>query len=408
MTYPDALTWLYGTQTHGIKLGLRTIRRLLKELRVHTEGDGEPWYVHVAGTNGKGSVCAMLDSILRASGRRTGLFTSPHLVDFRERIRHNGVMIPEPEVAVRITDIRDIVARWEICPTFFEITTAIALGWFQDMGTEVAILEVGMGGRFDATNVITPAVSVITPIYLDHQEWLGKTLPEIAFEKAGIIKPGVPVICAWQRDEVLSVIGQIAMHRECPLNIVITPLGALEIGLAGRFQRWNAALAVHALQLTKLRVSDEAIVQGLRDVSWPGRFQSIGERIVLDGAHNPAAIRELALAWKELYGDERATVIVGILADKDVPGMCQALAPIAARVIVVPVRSDRSSTVQTVCERWRESGSDAPCSSAGDFASALAEAQKSGERILCTGSLFLVGEAIAFFENRPQPLASGQ
>jgi dihydrofolate synthase/folylpolyglutamate synthase len=408
MNYPDALTWLYGTQLHGIKLGLRNIRRLLKALRVHVNNEGEPWYVHVAGTNGKGSVCAMLDSILRAAGRRTGLFTSPHLVDFRERIRHNGKMIPEPEVAARIAQIRDIVSTWDQCPTFFEITTAIALGWFQDVGTEVAVLETGLGGRFDATNVVTPAVSVITPIYLDHQEWLGDSLPEIALEKAGIIKPGVPVICAWQREEVLGIIGHMALHRDAPFHIVVSPMGGLEIGLAGKYQRWNAALAVHTLQLTRLRVPDEAIIKGLRDVQWPGRFQQINSRVVLDGAHNPAATRCLAQTWLEIFGSEKATLILGALADKDLTGMCKALLPISARVIMVPVHSARTSQAEDLRQLCQKLAPDVPCSTAPDFAAALKMAEESPGRALVTGSLFLIGEAMAHLENRPAPLTSAQ
>jgi dihydrofolate synthase/folylpolyglutamate synthase len=350
----------------------------------------------------------MLDSMLRAAGRRTGLFTSPHLLDFRERIRHNGKMIPEPELAVRLTEIRDIVSDWEHCPTFFEITTAIALGWFQDVGTEVAVLEAGMGGRFDATNVVTPAVSVITPIYLDHQQWLGDTLPEIAMEKAGIIKEGIPVISAWQRDEVLGVIAHIALHREAPLHLVISALGGLEIGLAGKYQRWNAALAVHTLQLTKLRVPDEAVVQGLRDVQWPGRFQRIGPRVVLDGAHNPAAARRLTETWCETFGSESATLILGVLADKDVRGMCEALLPIAERIVAVPVRSERTSTVEDLQQHFQSLAPGIPCAVAPDIGHALRLARQNGEKILVTGSLFLVGEALAHLENLPQPLNSAQ
>jgi len=408
MNYPDALTWLYGTQMHGIKPGLRNIRRLLKTLHVHVESDGEPWYVHVAGTNGKGSVCAMLDSMLRAAGRRTGLFTSPHLVDFRERIRHNGKMIPEAELSARITQIRDIIADWDHSPTFFEITTALALGWFQDVGTEVAVLETGMGGRFDATNVVIPAVSVITPIYLDHQEWLGETLPEIAMQKAGIIKRGVPVISAWQRDEVLGIIGHMALQREAPLNVVISPMGGLEIGLVGTHQRWNAALAVHTLQLTKLRVPDEAVIKGLRDVQWPGRFQQLKNGVILDGAHNPAAARRLLETWRETFGGEPATLIIGVLADKDITAMCEALLPLAGRVITVPVRSDRSTTADQLCACFKQLSPELVCSTAKDFASALALACEDSRRVLVTGSLFLIGEALAHCSNLPPPVATAQ
>ena len=209
LSYKQALAWLYGLQRFGIKLGLENIQRLLDEL-----GRGErtrprvllpaarrkialpPKVIHVAGTNGKGSVCAMIDSICRAQGYRTGLFISPHLVTFRERIRVNGEMISEDAVADGLTIIRDLVADWDPHPTFFEVTTALALKYFGDAKIEIAIFETGLGGRLDATNAVQSDVSVITPIGLDHEEWLGHTLAEIAGEKAGIIKPGVPVVSA--------------------------------------------------------------------------------------------------------------------------------------------------------------------------------------------------------------------
>ncbi len=408
MNYSEALTWLYSMQMHGIKPGLRNIRRLLKALHVNVNSDGEPWYVHVAGTNGKGSVCAMLDSMLRAAGRRTGLFTSPHLVDFRERIRHGGRMIPEPEVIARVSEIREITASWDPAPTFFEITTAIALGWFQDVGTEVAVLEAGMGGRFDATNVVKPSVSVITPIYLDHQKWLGETLPEIALEKAGIIKEGVPVISAWQRDEVLGIIGHIALHRDCPLHIVVSGIGGLELGLEGKHQRQNAALAIHTLQLTKLRVPDEAVINGLRDVRWPGRFQHLDDRTVLDGAHNPAGMRTLVQAWREKYGDEKPTLVLGVLADKDVRKICEAVLPIAARVIVVPLQNHRSCAASDLLAYCNEIAPEVSASAAVNTPEAMEEAKLAGGRILATGSLFLVGEALAHAQGLPTPFPSAQ
>ncbi|MGZ5003432.1 MAG: bifunctional folylpolyglutamate synthase/dihydrofolate synthase, partial [Chthoniobacterales bacterium] len=188
MSYREALAWLFGTQLFGIKLGLENIQRLLRTLNL----PGEQRIIHVAGTNGKGSVCAMIDSILRAQGYRSGLFTSPHLVTFRERIRVKGEMISEDEVAHGLTSIRQLVADWDPHPTFFEIATALGLQHFKNKHCEIVVLETGMGGRLDATNAVTPVVSVITPIDYDHQKWLGNSLGEIAAEKAGIIKPHVP------------------------------------------------------------------------------------------------------------------------------------------------------------------------------------------------------------------------
>ena len=203
MTFQESLSWLYGTQQVGIKLGLDNIRRLLGALGVEVERSR---FLHVAGTNGKGSVCAMLDAICREAGFRTGLYTSPHLVTFHERIRLNGVMIPGEAVVAGLSRIRGLIAGWEMHPTFFEITTALALDYFQRENAELIVLETGLGGRMDATNVVRPAVSVITAIGLDHQAYLGSTLAEIAGEKAGIIKPGLPVVSAPQDREAEAVL----------------------------------------------------------------------------------------------------------------------------------------------------------------------------------------------------------
>jgi dihydrofolate synthase/folylpolyglutamate synthase len=229
LNYKQALAWLYSLQRFGIKLGLENIRRLLDELSRSggfqtAVGDLEialPCKViHVAGTNGKGSVCAMIDSICRAQGYRTGLFISPHLVTFRERIRINGEMISETAVADGLTMIRALIADWEPHPTFFEVTTALALKHFRDAKIDVAILETGLGGRLDATNAVQSDVSVITPIGLDHEEWLGHTLAEIAGEKAGIIKPGVAVVSAPQRPEAEHVIRARAAECGAPLQSI--------------------------------------------------------------------------------------------------------------------------------------------------------------------------------------------
>ena len=398
MNYDEAVAWLYATQLHGIHLGLENIQRLAKALGIKVAGPDAPRFLHVAGTNGKGSVCAMLDACCRAAGLRTGLFTSPHLITFRERMRIDGEMIGEDEVADGLTEIRALVEEWDHAPTFFEIATALALAWFQRRGVEVVVLETGLGGRLDATNVVTPAVSVITPIDLDHQQWLGDSLPAIAVEKAGIIKPGVPVVTAPQADEVRVVLVQIAMWRGAELNFVVTPLGRMEIALAGSHQRWNAALAVHALEVAGLGVSGEAVAQGLRTVDWPGRFQQITPRIVLDGAHNPASARRLAETWREIFGDKRATLILGVLQDKDVRGICEALLPIAGRVIALPVQNPRSATAQEICRAIGQVAPRQECIAVRDLPAALRIAESMGRRTLITGSLFLVGEALAHFQ----------
>ena len=378
---------------HGIKLGLEVVRRLIASLAIRLDG---PKFLHVAGTNGKGSVCAMLDAICRAAGKRTGLFTSPHLVTFRERIRVDGEMISEEEVAQRIDELRGISAGWNPEPTFFELTTVLALGHFQRAGCEVVVFETGMGGRLDATNVVTPAVSVITPIALDHQQWLGATLAEIAAEKAGIFKPDVPVVSSPQAEEAAQVLRLHAREvGTLALEFVAKPWTETPVNLAGSHQQWHAALAVHALALAALGIHADAIVRGLREVQWPGRFQQIGDRLVLDGAHNPAAAVRLAETWCEIFGGERATLILGVLADKDLHAICAALLPLAARVIAVPVPSPRTSAPEEVQAVVRELSPETPCVAVADLDTALAQAFAHAERTLLCGSLFLVGEALA-------------
>ena len=398
MSYDEAVAWLYATQLHGIHLGLENIRRLVHALGIRVSGPAAPKFLHVAGTNGKGSTCAMLDACCRAAGLRTGLFTSPHLLTFRERMRIDGEMIGEDEVAAGLSEIRALAVGWKHAPTFFEIATALALAWFQRRGAEVVVLETGLGGRLDATNVVTPAVTVITRIDMDHQQWLGDSLAAIAIEKAGIIKRGVPVVTGPQADEVRVVIVQIAMWRGAELNLVMSPLGHAEIALAGSHQRWNAALAVHALEVAGLGVSGEAIAQGLRSVEWPGRFQQIAPRFVLDGAHNPASARRLAETWREMFGEKRATLILGILQDKDVAGICAALLPIAGRILAVPVQNPRSATTQEICRAIGQSAPRQECIAVRDLPAAIRIAGSMERRTLITGSLFLVGEALAHFQ----------
>jgi dihydrofolate synthase/folylpolyglutamate synthase len=408
MIYDEAVAWLYASQLHGIKLGLENIQRLAAALGIRAQGPEAPTFFHVAGTNGKGSVCAMLDACVRAAGLRCGLFTSPHLVTFRERIMLNGEMIREEDVAAGLTEIRALTAGWDHAATFFEITTALALAWFQRHGAQVVVLETGMGGRLDATNLVTPSVSVLTPIALDHQQWLGDTLPQIALEKAGIIKTGVAAVSAAQPDEVASVLTQVAKERNAPLEFVTSPLAGFEIKLAGDHQAWNAALAVRAISLTGLEIPDSALHTGLRDVEWPGRFQSIADRFVLDGAHNPAAAQRLAATWRAIHGEKRATLVLGILRDKDVHGICEALLPIAGRILAVPIQSPRSATPQEICKVIGKLAPRQECIAVRDLPAAIRIASSMERRTLITGSLFLVGEALAYFDHTAPPETTTQ
>ena len=408
--YSESLVWLYATQLTGIKLGLDTIRRLLDALsvdfgRTHTQ------VVHVAGTNGKGSVCAMLDAVCRAQGYRTGLFTSPHLVSFRERIRLDGRPIPETAVAERLTHLKQLAASLSPPPTFFELTTALALDWFQSQRAEVVVLETGLGGRLDATNALTPAVSVITGLDFDHTAWLGDTLAAIAGEKAGIIKPRVPVVSAPQAPEAAEVIARTAEAQGSLLRVVAEPIpSGWPLGLAGSHQRLNAALALAALDAAGIEAAEPARRAGLAEVDWPGRFQRLENgQIILDGAHNPAAARRLAHTWHEEYGDHhRAAVVLGILHDKDVGGICRALEPLAARFVAVPTRSPRSTPPEELLATLAHAAPGVPARAANDVPAALADARQGGGPVLVTGSLFLVGEALALLTGQSAPEASWQ
>lgn len=399
MTYREAVSWLYGLQLHGIKLGLAQMRRICDELGVALDGSKGPAFIHVAGTNGKGSVCAMLDSICREAGLRTGLYTSPHLVTFRERIRLDGAMIPEDAVARGLKRIRSISESWEHPPTFFEVTTALALEWFQAQGAEVVVLETGLGGRLDATNVVTPAMSVLTQIGLDHQRYLGETLAEIAGEKCGIIKPGVPVISASQLPEAAEVIRNHASKNGCELSVVDQPLAEGSIGLIGEHQRSNAALAAQTIAVLSSkppfdRIADGNISNGLAHVRWPGRFQQVRERFILDGAHNPDSAKALVAAWREAFQDAKATVVIGVMRDKDVSTVCAALAPIAARFLAATVGNPRSCSAAELAAILRRQSPNVPREEHPDLRSALRSGEQHPERVLICGSLFLVGEAL--------------
>ena len=410
MTYRKALAWLYSLQRFGIKLGLENIRKLLDELSRSggfqaAVGDLEialPWKViHVAGTNGKGSVCAMIDSICRARGYRIGLFTSPHLITFRERIRLNGEMISEEAAANGLTTIRNLVADWDPHPTFFEVTTALALKCFSEANIDVVILETGIGGRLDATNAIQSDVSVITQIDFDHKEWLGNTLAEIASEKAGIIKPRIPVVAAAQRAEAEKVIRAQAADCEARLQFVTRSYDGSPIALRGHYQKQNAAVAIAALRAAKIDVDNSTIARGLAAVDWPARFQKWDERTIIDGAHNPAAARVLAEAWREVFGDQKATVVLAILSDKDLRGICEALVPIADSVILPKIRSERAVAPEELAKVVSNLTPPLPYSITASVGEALDLARAKPNPILITGSLHFAGEVLAHLRGEP-------
>jgi len=391
MTYREAIDWLFSTQMFGIKLGLEGPRRLLREFLAFPDHGVK--VIHVAGTNGKGSTCAMMDSIARASGWRCGLFTSPHLIDFRERIQVNGQQIPEEECAAMLGELREICGKLDPHPTFFEISLALAMRWFREQRCELIVLETGMGGRLDATTAVPADVCVLTPIGMDHQEWLGDTLEAIAAEKAAILVEGKPVVSAPQERAAHEVIEKQANETRCPLSFVEQPLRGYTPAIPGKHQRWNAALAVEALHQLGLRLNSDIIRQGLQQVRWPGRFERIRPDVILDGAHNPHAAAALADTWRDQYDGRKATLIFSAVAAKDVGGILQCLAPIAERILICPVNSPRATPCGQLAAALPAAAPPHRCHPS--LEEALAEAEKHPQPILIAGSLFLIGEARA-------------
>jgi dihydrofolate synthase/folylpolyglutamate synthase len=396
VTYKEALAWLYSLQRFGIKLGLENIRRLIRELGV---APANARVIHVAGTNGKGSICAMIDSICCAQKYRTGLFTSPHLVTFRERIRVNGEMIFEQEVARGLAKLRDLVREWDPHPTFFEITTALALKHFADAKVDILILETGLGGRLDATNALKSNVAVITPIALDHEKWLGDSIEKIASEKAGIVKPRTPVVSAPQPLAAEKVIRARAAECEAPLEIVDKPYTKSPIALRGEYQRLNAAIAIAAIRAARIEIDNAAIARGLANVEWPARFQCWDKRTVIDGAHNPAAAKILVRTWYEVFGDQRATLILAVLSDKDLREICRALAPISDSILLPKIRTERAASPIELQKIFVDLVHAAGI--AASFGEAFTEARRRPAPILVTGSLHFAGEALAHLQGKP-------
>ncbi|HZM06433.1 MAG TPA: folylpolyglutamate synthase/dihydrofolate synthase family protein, partial [Candidatus Saccharimonadales bacterium] len=294
MNYSEAIQFLYDLRVFGLKFGLENTLRLAA-LAGHPEESLR--FIHVAGTNGKGSTCAMLESIYRAAGRRVGLYTSPHLVAFTERIQVNRKPMAHADVVRLVEEMKSAAlfgGPTEERPTFFEVVTVMALKYFAEQRCDLVIWETGLGGRLDATNIVTPLASVITNVQFDHQQWLGQTLPEIAREKAGIIKPGVPIITAANEPEAAQVIVETARQLASPLIVVTRPLEGFEIGLAGEHQRLNGALAAKVAEILagQLPLTMADIRRGLKEARWDGRLQIVqrptGQKVWLDGAHNPA------------------------------------------------------------------------------------------------------------------------
>ncbi|HXR47591.1 MAG TPA: folylpolyglutamate synthase/dihydrofolate synthase family protein [Candidatus Limnocylindrales bacterium] len=401
MFYPEAIQFLYDLRLFGAKFGLENTFQLAT---LAGNPQNRLRFIHVAGTNGKGSTCAMLESIYRAAGRRVGLFTSPHLVSFRERIQVNRRLIGEGDIVRLVEEMRPWFKQFPDGhhPTFFEVVTVMALKFFAEQNCDLVIWETGLGGRLDATNIVMPLASVITNIQLDHQQWLGDTLGQIAAEKAGIIKPGVPVITATDEPDALAVIEKMAREKNAPLTRVRSwefGVRSSELPLLGEHQKLNAALALATVEVlqNQIRVAEKEICAGLANVIWPGRLQLVtresGRKILLDGAHNPAGAKALREALETNFPMTKRTLVLGVLQDKDWQHICETLAPLAAQIFTVPVFSERSANpneLAEACQKINPSAEIAACNSLGN---ALDKSAGDGF-VIITGSLYLVGEAL--------------
>ena len=417
-TYKETLAYLTGLEVSaGWDLKLERMRAAL-ERRGYPEARFPA--IHVAGTNGKGSAAAMLDAVLTAAGYRTGLYTSPHLVDFTERIRAGGRTIPREVVVQLVAELRADLEAARIPLTHFEFATLLACEWFARIGVDVGVIEVGLGGRLDATNLVRPIVTAITSIALDHEEYLGSDVGSIAAEKAGIAKPGVPLVIGRLPAEAEAVVTAHARAVGTPVVhadvLADTPGGlafrgpggvgwdGLRLALAGAFQRDNAAVALAALALAAPHFPCPlaAVRAGLAAARWPGRLAVLGRSplIVADGAHNPAGAEALARELPSIVGDRRVTLVFAVMADKAWPTMLATLGPHVARAIVTRVGRrglDPARAAERLAGRLSVEAVPEPGAA---LRRALAGASP-GDAILVTGSLFLVGEAYKL-------LASGQ
>ncbi len=405
--------WLFDLTRFGSKNGLGNIRELLSRL-----GDPQDSFrsIHVAGSDGKGSTCAFIESVLRRAGIRTGLFTSPHIVRPNERIRVCGIPVDDGTfigLAERVRKVIDGMRADGFACTFFEAITAMAFLHFREAGTEYAVVEVGMGGRFDATNVIVPDVSVITNISLEHTKYLGDTIEQIAFEKAGIIKSGVPVVtcntgaalevirarASEEGSELITVTGAEPYGRGCPMAVRYRGK-EWRTGIPGSFQAVNSAMAYEALAHSSVWYRAEPSLQdGMASARWPARMQKIdGMPLIVDVTHTAAGMKALCNDVKALYG--RTVTVFGVLDDKDFRHMAESVYDMSERVIVVTPESSRALPYETVLGAFRDLGCDAE--PADSFAEAMdrAFAEAGGRNVLVTGSFVMAESAFGWLSAR--------
>lgn len=417
MTYSDCLKSMYGLRRFGIKLGLSTIQNILSGLGNPHERFSS---IHVAGTNGKGSVASFLAAILKACGYKVGLYTSPHLVRFNERICINNQQVSDENVVSAYQAVTD-VHHGDRQPTFFEYTTAMALYEFCRESVDWAVVETGMGGRLDATNVLQPAISIITNISLEHQGYLGNTLAEIAGEKGGIIKSKTPVVTGVLQPPVISTLEKLASEQSAPIYRYKKDFKArrkadhtfsyfgldhvwrkITTSLTGSYQVENASLVLAACEIlmrTGVHLSFENIRTGLAETRWPGRLEVVSEnpKVILDGAHNLNAAKELGKYLKTELAGRRITLIIGILDDKPYTAILEALVPPCSRIILTRPQISRAlplDTLYPIAAAMKEDVLKIP-----DVPHAIAFASENAlpDEVICVaGSLYVVGEAKAY------------
>ena len=398
----DAIDWIHGARYKGLKNGLENTRALLKAL-----GDPQNKFrcVHIAGTNGKGSTAAFTERILREAGYTTGLYTSPYLIRYNERVQVCGVPISDDElvdIMNMISEKVDELLKQEIYPTTFELGTALAFEYFARKGVDYAVVEVGLGGRFDSTNVIVPEISMIAAIGLDHTKVLGDTVEQIAFEKAGIIKPGVPAVVQTQAANILDVFKKAADERGCVLDIARMPAiiekhahgsrfdldgTEYETGMCGEYQMLNASLAITGMK--RLGIDDEAIIRGVKKAKWPCRLEWVNGALI-DGAHNPQGAQALRDYLTTFFTGEKITLVTGMMHDKSMHEVAEILAPICTEIITTAVENEpRAALPDELCGVYTQLGANAR--PVEGVANAIEDAMKQDGIKVFAGSLYIAG-----------------
>ena len=416
MTAKEAIEYIENYTWSTTKLGLDRTRILLAGL-------GDPQkklkFVHITGSNGKGSTCALIDSILRCAGYRTGLYTSPYLVNFNERIKINGIDIPDDDLARITSRVREIADKMEDHPSQFELVTAVAMEYFYDQKCDIVVLEVGMGGALDSTNVIeAPEAAVFTNIGLEHTEYLGKTIEAIAETKGGIIKPGCDCVVYDGDKSAVDVLRNICLEKAVPMTVVdfsaVKPLYhslnaqtvrwndmKLRLPLLGKHQRNNLCVSLEVIKVLQKRgwhINEDAIREGVSTVSWPARFQILSRKplFILDGGHNPQCAEAMADILADYMKGKKVTFLMGVLADKDYNSMLDSVCPHAARFVCVTPDSPRALKGERLAEILHERGFDAAyCASISD---GVEEAEKYSDPIVAFGSLYMSGAILKYFK----------